>query len=827
MRTKNLTPFLFAATPTSLRPPKPSATLHVRGAFRLAPGEPVLPLLALGAQGSLSGDEFSPDDDERRGALLRASDFADHKPNVDILVRAHCHTPSGKPLTECPVRFSVGPVSKLLRVVGPRKWERGIFSDSPSKPEPFTDLPIDYEHAFGGPDHAHNPSGKGVGTPDLPNIEGPSDVITSRSDRFLPRGFGPLSPFWPDRASKVGKEYGKSYREKRAPYYAEDFDWSHFNAAPVDQQTATMRGDEEMSFQNLHPRSALFSAKLPGVRIRTFLRDKSGHAREVKMRLDTVFADIQAETLYLSWRGVEEVGDSDLADVTSVLVASELLGDSSKSAAEYLTELETYEKDPIANDPRAPKREPPPDLPSGDADDPVWAELGPKVSGLPPTQQTALRAALAGALARKTPGADVQSALLNALRSPASNSAPPVIPVAAGQNAGVSLRGAASSVQDAVRRLKALLVSHPVDSNVTAALDALEKKPFAAPTASRSGAPSALRPDATVPSASSPRAEAEGLPPFFVEADPTLTDGEPGKDEPGPGADLHGRDLSECDLSGKDLSKANLRGANLTRVNLEGANLTAANLDYAVLYEAKLRGADLTRASLKVTQLSKACGVGAKFVETTLEGTSFQAADFSEADFSGATGKFAIFSKATLTGSRLANAKFEACLFEGTELTKANFSRASLARCRFLGCSAPGADFTFTSLGNTSFTESNLEGSTFAEASGKRSIWLRAKLARADFRYAVLPDAHFQEATAEEARFSGADLSRVRFYRTSLVRAELIQANLLEADLRKADLTSANLSSANLFSAQFLSATSTGAVFDNANLKRTLLEGGR
>src|SRR5262249_51162567 len=77
MRARNRPPFLFAATATSLRPPEPSATLVVKGSFRLRPGEPVTPLDGLGAQGTLSGDVFAKDDDERRGALLYASDFAD------------------------------------------------------------------------------------------------------------------------------------------------------------------------------------------------------------------------------------------------------------------------------------------------------------------------------------------------------------------------------------------------------------------------------------------------------------------------------------------------------------------------------------------------------------------------------------------------------------------------------------------------------------------------------------------------------------------------------------------------------------------------------
>ena len=804
MRTKNTTPFLFGSSPASLRPPRPCVSLVVRGAFRLAPGEPVETLLALGAQGALSGDEFLPDDDDRRGALVRASDFAEFKPKVDVLVRASCHTPGARPMTECPVRFSVGPVSKLLRVVGRRVWQGGLLGDSPGKPEPFTSSPIDYWHAFGGPAHPQNPSGKGVGTPELPNVEGPSDVLASRSDRFPPRGFGPLSPFWPERKARLGKEYGKSYREKRAPYHAEDFDWAYFNAAPEDQQVDELRGDEEMSFQNLHPRSALFTARMPGVRVRIFLRDREARdrgGREVRVRLDTVLADLEGEALYLTWRGVEEVAESDLADVTSVLVAREALSEEPRPAEHYLRELEEFERDPVANDPRHPKREPPPD-PAADEDpeDPLWKALSPKLEGLPGAQRLELRRLLQTVAARSTPDLDYRAKMLAAL-SAAGSPPPPIVPVAPGQSMGVSLRGQASSVQDAVRRLRAQLRGAKVDPRVTGALDALERQPFSAP--------------------------GKEAPPFFAGADPTLGDGEPGADDPGPGADLHGRDLSGQDLSGEDLSKANLRGANLSGANLENANLAGANLDHALLYEARLAGADLSGASLRVAQLSKASGEGVKLVGARLDGASFQGAELPGADLSGASGRFAIFSKAGLAGARLADAALEGCLFEGTRLEGAVFSRAALQKCRFLGCEAAGADFERAALDGASFTDSNLERAVFVEASGKGSIWMRARLGGADLRYAVLPDAHFQEASAAEARLSAADLSRVRFYRTSLVKAELLQTNLLEADLRRADLSGAKLAGANLYAAQLLSAVWAGAVFDGANLRRTLLEGGR
>ena len=51
---------------------------------------------------------------------------------------------------------------------------------------------------------------------------------------------------WPDRANKLGKQYGEAWRRSRSPFYAEDFDADYFQAAPPDQRLdAPLRGDEE------------------------------------------------------------------------------------------------------------------------------------------------------------------------------------------------------------------------------------------------------------------------------------------------------------------------------------------------------------------------------------------------------------------------------------------------------------------------------------------------------------------------------------------------------------------------------------------------------
>lgn len=288
MLTKNLTPFLSGVKLTSRRPPQPEMTVVVRATFALRPGEPLAVITGID-QGPLSGELFEEDDEDRKGECLDGGDFADFKLNAEVLLRASCHTPGGKPLTECPVRASVGAWSKVLRVIGPRLYSdtgRGAVASSPL---PFT-MPITYANSFGGPGYAKNPAGKGASTRELPTIEAPGQAARSPADRLDPAGFGPISPAWPQRSEKVGKNYGKAYKETRAPYYSDDFDWELFQrgagrpAAPG--VLARRRGDllyEYASRRRLRCRPACppsASASLPST--------PSGRFREVPMALDTL-----------------------------------------------------------------------------------------------------------------------------------------------------------------------------------------------------------------------------------------------------------------------------------------------------------------------------------------------------------------------------------------------------------------------------------------------------------------------------------------------------------------------------------------------------------
>lgn len=816
MKVKNLTRFPFGAKVTARRPPQVEMTLVVRGAFVLAPGQPLVPCGEPGdllAQGAMSGERYRDDDEERTGEILCPNDFADYKLRADLLLRGTCHPPGGKPVTECPVAFSVGAFEKTLRVVGRRAWSDGLGGAVISDPLPFTKMPLDYSHAFGGEGYTKNPGGKGLGA-ELPNVEDPRALVRSRKDRPEPAGFGPISAEWPQRKERRGKDYGEKWKKTRAPFYSEDFDWTYFNCAPPDQQLeGYLRGDEEIRFHNLHPRAPVIAGRLPGLRLRAFVKDTSQSFREVILRLDTLLADTDDGKLYLTWRGLDAVQTDDLVDVQTVLVADEPLSEKALPQAHYRDLLEAFEKDPLGLEAHRPRGLPDAEeelakarvkldalteakeaLKKGGeaAEDPVSGVTQPLLKLMDPAaaKEMGRRIADAGAhysrgLSSSSEGVGAAKVDIAALVREASQQTPSPLPTKPGPALPATGRDAVKDLLKRVEDARAIAAKHgtslPKDTE-----EALAGPMFAA-----------------------------------LLAEPDVEKPQP---PPGPGLDLSDRDLSGRDLRGMDLRKADLSRANLTGARLDGALLSGAKLEKALLSDAALTGADLDGANLTRALLIRARADGATFRGALLDQTVFTLADLSGASFEGATGEMTVFQGAKLANVRAQKARFVQSLFVETELPGADFSLAVLTRCIFLTAKGKRARFEKASLDRTSFIDTDLAEAVFLEAQGHTTGLLRCTLWEADFRHAVLKSSHFTESDATRAVFYAANLRGSRFYRSILRNADLSHANLFEADLGKASLSGAKLTGSNLYGAKLIQAAGEGCDFNGANLKRSTLE---
>jgi uncharacterized protein YjbI with pentapeptide repeats len=810
-------PFAFGTKLTSREPKRLSMTIVVRGVFVLRPNEPLAAIESPIDQGFLTGDVFREGDDERTGDLLYPDDFADFKPTSDVLLRGTAHAGEGRKAHDLTVSFRVGGWSKSLRVFGRRIWTENPF-DPISSPMAFASIPLTYVNAYGGPEHAKNPGGKGCGTPEVPNVEDPHELLRSKSDRPCPAGFGPISPNRQQRLGKRGTDYGKTWRRARAPFYAADFDWSYFNAAPPDQQLAGyLRGDEELSFENMHPRARRFTQRLPRLRPVVLVRYVDGATRDVTMNLDTLLADVDGERLYLTWRGLAPVEQDDLADVRTLFVASEPLTEP-RPREHWMAQLEEFERDPLERDKRIPPEVKKKIEEAKAMAEKAKAEAQAAASKPPPAADAivwldsvlAEHGKILSSEQREAAGKIVEQ--LKETREKAQTTLAEMR--AQGKEVPLAKR---DGIEDALvvmldaQRAAAAKRGLPVDK-----LDATKAKLQEARDRRRAMETQLRAAAKRSPGAASTMASLDSVDAAAAEpqADGTATQ----LPEPGRGADLMGRDLSKRDLRGADLE-----GALLRKANLSGALLTGANLRRADLGEADLTGADLAGADLTSANLTGARATGAALDGARVDMTIFSKTDLSETSLAAAQGRMTLFGGTVLVRARLPGVRLYKAVFIDAELAGADFSGADLSICLLTSCDAPDARFDETTLARAGFLKSRLAGASFVGATGDGCSWQEAQLAGADFSHAVLPRAQFTRACLDRARFYGARLREARFHRASLAGTDFTRADCLSAVFNKATLDETNFAGANLFDAKLLGTAATAKCdFAGANLKRAM-----
>ena len=295
-------------------------------------------------------DLNDPDQDLKEQDLWRnipellagqALDLGFPKPRGEFLVTGKCFAPRGEMRPASQVEVRVGPVSKTLYVFGDRYWLDSKSSHPKmSEPMPFAEIPIDYEHAYGGEGHVPNPKGRGavlVDGPDgrqhrpLPNIEVHDRLITKPDETPPPAGFGPLDLMQPPRRDKVGT-YDDKWLRERWPWFPDDINAEFFNTAPENQFLEEyFQGGEAIEIINMHPDLPVIRSRVPQRRIRCFVTQmkKPGAPpeddifREVSNRLDTVWLFPEILRGVAMFRGSMEVLDDEYADIRRIFLASE------------------------------------------------------------------------------------------------------------------------------------------------------------------------------------------------------------------------------------------------------------------------------------------------------------------------------------------------------------------------------------------------------------------------------------------------------------------------------------------------------------------------
>ncbi|MBC7604112.1 MAG: DUF2169 domain-containing protein [Ramlibacter sp.] len=236
------------------------------------------------------------------------ADMADYKSAVDFVVNGHAHAPEGAMAGRVAVGIDVdGLLRKLLSISGDRFWRGGSLGRTASAPKAFRTMPLVYERAFGGSSAAgHDPANPvglglaGVASADpqvqseVPNVE-----HIEGGKGSTPAGFGFISRAWAPRLAHAGS-YDEEWLAKQFPLIPHDFDLRFNQAAPLDQQLASIGGGEMVRVLNMTPEGQ-WIFRLPRLDVPMRLRYGDG-VIDSPMRIDTVLLEPDLHRIVLRAR---------------------------------------------------------------------------------------------------------------------------------------------------------------------------------------------------------------------------------------------------------------------------------------------------------------------------------------------------------------------------------------------------------------------------------------------------------------------------------------------------------------------------------------------
>jgi len=704
--------------------PKHTLSLIVKGTFDLVPDK----VAVLGDEQIFpTGDELYSDDDEGCGSCRYESDFAYHKPRADFLLAGKCHVPGGKPVQACKVTFQVGDRTKTLGVFGNRYWNQ--ITRNISNPEPYIEMELRYENSFGGKGYKKNPVGKGYGKVKredgskvlpLPNIEDLNHLIDSPGSRPEPAGFGPIGNMWAQRFAKLGT-YKGNWLKKRWPWFPDDFDWSFFNAAPLDMQIeGYFKGDEPLYFENLHPVHSQYRCQLPGLRARLFLNKldlndpKLTRFTEVPLNLDTLWIDMELEKLVLVWRGVMEVLSEDYEEIAHCFIIAENLEETFQTKEYYqdlfyrqIAEKEEPEKpeiEPIAEDINIEEK-------ITEAEASIKAAL--IKEGIDPEQELP---------EHSQEDMEAEIRLIEKLEFEQRKELPPLTReivqerIIRGEGfAGEDLRGIDLSGID----------MQEVDfRNAILAEVNLQKSNFSKADFSKAD---------------------------FSKADLSATNLN--------GVIFEDTDLTETDLSGADLTDSVANDAIFDRANLTNAILENCFAEGASFYEADLTNASLKNSFCRASDFSKS-----KLIEANFQNASLVEASVEEADGAGVN-----MTGADLTGLRAS---------EKTNFSKGIFRNVIAPYSIWEDAILDNADFTFSQMEGVNFASASLKSANLFGADLKYSRLSRANLHEAKCTTMNLFQANLEKADLTMTDFSSSNLYGVEFLDAIIDNTKFDNANL-------------------------------------------------
>jgi len=785
------------------------------------------------------------------------------KPKGEVLVIGKCFAPEGKPVPAYEVRLQIGPIDKTFYVFGDRFWERkaGVLKTI-SDPHPFTEMTISYENAFGGPDYKKNPLGKGHApvksdtgetVHPLPNIEDPRDLIDSPKKKPDPAGFAPIDLTWPQRMDKVGT-YDQKWLEELFPGLAADMDPTYFNTAPEDQwMDAFFKGDESFEIKGMHPGKIVLQAKLPGIKSRCFINQKTrdGEAfKEIKTSLDTVWLFPHAEKGIVIWRGVAEIQTDDAEDILHILVAYERIDDTPRSLEHYREVLlKRLDKETGPLHALDEKDLIPPGEKSGLAA--LMEDTGKEEDALSKNMKKKAEKEKEKAEKKKQEAMKKMEELCEKHGlDPATVMPPPPAPKVPdidpnNLNPEEILRFMKTAEADAMARkekavtdamakkaqaekkikeicdkqgldfdkVKAKLQAQKPKRPVFSADDTIEKVKKAKEAVEKQINEACARLGIDYDTAVAQAKEQPAGKTFpIIEAVERVKKLDPDDPEMLEKLKLAEEKSKEAyrktahhlpapePLSAEEAERlkhefltAHAQGQSFAEKDFAGIDLSGMDLQNADLRAAYLEGANLSGADLTGADLSGAVLAWADLSGAKLNSAKMQETCLGSVNLTNTEVKDADLTEGVLSKSNLTGADFNGTTLDKVELMDATFNNTNLSNTR---------------LNETVFLETDFSGADFSGADLTRIIFIKPKLDGVNFSGAKAESVNFVEASCEKAVFKGAELTNARFAKNVNLKgadfsgAVLDNANLMEADLTQASFAKASMNNANLMKAK-------------------------
>jgi hypothetical protein len=276
------------------------------------------------------------------------SDFFPFKIATDVVLNGRAYAPVGSPTTACAVALQVNDRRKSIAVIGDRVAQySGGATPTVTDPEPFSQMDLRYELAYGGTDvysdlkipypYPRNPLGRGFVVKNtaksldhlpLPNLEDPGAPLMAESlclgeyaeweTRPMPCSFGWFPKVWRPRALLAGvmprdraveQELRNAYAqlvppEQRDAYVKNgfrDMDFAFFNGASEGLAMPFLQGGETVVTENLHPNGRV-SFRLP-TDVPEIGLDLGKGVEEPPVVLHTVMIHMDDGLVDLVWRG--------------------------------------------------------------------------------------------------------------------------------------------------------------------------------------------------------------------------------------------------------------------------------------------------------------------------------------------------------------------------------------------------------------------------------------------------------------------------------------------------------------------------------------------